>query len=1094
MELIYTGTYKGIVIQNDDPAQKGRVKVWVPHVNATMYGDWNELLSKVVGESVEQAGFAFLGENTSPDVMPLLLRLKESLPWAEQVQPLVGSGVPGFYIADNREASVSYGNEQTSRVFETCGEKDPNDTEVSTAEEEIQMQSTILQDKSKGNSEQTKQTFVPKYTNTAQGETDSFRTQADPYAVGAISTGSGDLGGKSYGTYQFPSNTKVSNSLTGFVNSPSNPFSATLKAAGKIGSAAFDATWKSLATTANRAFGLAQEEFARNVMWAPIISNFETRSGIKLDQHAPILTDLIVGTANQYGNITNNIADYVKTSGGKNLTTNEVGKAVQDYKYKNVDNNFKRSSESVRNGVRKRIEREREPFEEDQNDKISSQSLANVPENNGDAVPPPETTPATPQGMSMPACFVGANQAHVFAQTPVADAYAKVGGEKTENSFANPYSAGYKPADYHNAPRGFISILGVGAHVTVVFEGGNPMCPMITGVLYGGDDYKHLYQASEESPGTDYPGAFENKEKEDEDQPDDNVYRGKTVLNERGGSIEVISTANREEMRLTHFSGSMMRFTNVVTARLATGNDQLLVMGDTFTTTGGNESRHTGQSYDHVVLGDSIRKVGPYRQWKEASDQFKGAVEPIQDIKKLFDLKRVDQQGKFCPCPVCSQKQAFIQVTTISADKLVEGETLQVGPGNLWGPSAKVIEPGEYTVDTIQGEKGPDADSETPEAMGLMGGLPCWNCGGTGLSPSTQDGEWEPEDKKKELKDKIVDLTEQLAAIEDKFGTANTREGGNDFEYIAKQSTMIVGTTFNDFDSIRVDPVGKFAPAGWKVADKGVYPVFAPVPLVESIHVQDLPGGDREEVICNRKSVLVGAGGVRLRTVGNLNVTSQAAYIASAYLNVTSMYGVAIDAGKRFDVEAEVISLRPRERETKNGKVKEVTVEGSLSVAENALIRGGLHVEGELTTQHIIAPRELRLTEVERVITKANMLPGFIIGTISMGEGESAITMMVTSVSCVGCIEIDPHVHWYDSIASTLVSSNDAVRHMALNGNIVGITLANSVASAVTYPEETWAQDEGGTHPVVFGTHDPEMEGKGPGTAFTGSESKDRKT
>jgi len=34
---LYQGNYLGIVVQNNDPLKRGRVKVFVPHVSPTVY-------------------------------------------------------------------------------------------------------------------------------------------------------------------------------------------------------------------------------------------------------------------------------------------------------------------------------------------------------------------------------------------------------------------------------------------------------------------------------------------------------------------------------------------------------------------------------------------------------------------------------------------------------------------------------------------------------------------------------------------------------------------------------------------------------------------------------------------------------------------------------------------------------------------------------------------------------------------------------------------------------------------------------------------------------------------------------------------------
>lgn len=206
------------------------------------------------------------------------------------------------------------------------------------------------------------QFFVPRYKSTANNESSVFRTQKDPYAVGAISSGKGDLGGKSYGVYQFPSNRSVSTTLYDFINWSRNPFSAQLKKY-VVASTNFDNVWKELAITNNKEFGLIQEKFAAEVAWAPLLQKFAKISTVNLDTRSDKLLDIVVGTVNQYNTISQRIARYIAENGGNNLSDNQIGLLIQNYKLANVANHFKSSSPSVRRGITSRILRERRAFE-----------------------------------------------------------------------------------------------------------------------------------------------------------------------------------------------------------------------------------------------------------------------------------------------------------------------------------------------------------------------------------------------------------------------------------------------------------------------------------------------------------------------------------------------------------------------------------------------------------------------------------------------------------------------------------------------------------------------------------------------------------
>ena len=91
--------YLGIVVQNNDPEYRGRVKVWVPYANATVYNKWNALK--------EDKSFKFPGTNIESDLSSIIEELKDDLPWAEQVSPLVGAVASGVYNSNSDTATVS---------------------------------------------------------------------------------------------------------------------------------------------------------------------------------------------------------------------------------------------------------------------------------------------------------------------------------------------------------------------------------------------------------------------------------------------------------------------------------------------------------------------------------------------------------------------------------------------------------------------------------------------------------------------------------------------------------------------------------------------------------------------------------------------------------------------------------------------------------------------------------------------------------------------------------------------------------------------------------------------------------------------------
>lgn len=112
----YHGFYRGIVVQNNDPERRGRVKVYVPALAPQIYEQW-------YNENEENKSFRFpAGSNIYQDNASLKLiidKVKSILPWAEQAASLVGSGSSGVYSKKDDVATIS--DSATSRIPGTGG-------------------------------------------------------------------------------------------------------------------------------------------------------------------------------------------------------------------------------------------------------------------------------------------------------------------------------------------------------------------------------------------------------------------------------------------------------------------------------------------------------------------------------------------------------------------------------------------------------------------------------------------------------------------------------------------------------------------------------------------------------------------------------------------------------------------------------------------------------------------------------------------------------------------------------------------------------------------------------------------------------------
>jgi hypothetical protein len=116
----YDGYYKGIVIQSDDPEQIGRVKVFVPQVSMALLEGWTK-------DRTKNRMFTGLGQNLESSLTPeLLQRLKEALPWAQIKHPIFGMGTSITYHADIDYAEKS--NDSDSSVQQKTVNKNTPET------------------------------------------------------------------------------------------------------------------------------------------------------------------------------------------------------------------------------------------------------------------------------------------------------------------------------------------------------------------------------------------------------------------------------------------------------------------------------------------------------------------------------------------------------------------------------------------------------------------------------------------------------------------------------------------------------------------------------------------------------------------------------------------------------------------------------------------------------------------------------------------------------------------------------------------------------------------------------------------------------
>jgi hypothetical protein len=125
----------------------------------------------------------------------------------------------------------------------------------------------------------------------------SERYESGGRGPGTVSSGRGDPGGVSYGTYQLASKTGT---MTAFLAGEGAPWSAQLGEAAP-GTDAFTKVWKAIAAKEPDTFGDAQHAFIQRTHYGPAVSQVLKNAKLDLDQRCDALRDACWSVAVQHG-------------------------------------------------------------------------------------------------------------------------------------------------------------------------------------------------------------------------------------------------------------------------------------------------------------------------------------------------------------------------------------------------------------------------------------------------------------------------------------------------------------------------------------------------------------------------------------------------------------------------------------------------------------------------------------------------------------------------------------------------------------------------------------------------------------------------
>lgn len=553
------------------------------------------------------------------------------------------------------------------------------------------------------------------------------------------------------------------------------------------------------------------------------------------------------------------------------------------------------------------------------------------------------------------------------------------------------------------------------------------------------------------------PGKYNN-----DARPNEEIFKDKVVWNQNAGVVEFVNTKDLESVTMSHKNGSYNKIDKFGSESLTTIDKREHIIGESSLEINGSESQYVHENSEKVILGDEIKTIGDADNWLEPMQQIKQAQKELHDKKRLFEVKRTNRKNSIDQAPGQSKAGTPAKCPTHSnnTSKVIKNtKATQVSSKQVNSRTVISVEDGSETFENVSGG----------------GGNFCMTCWGKLLSPSSQDGRWTTEAEKQNIVQKREEIQKRIYEYEKKLGQNKCPNGGSKIETIAKNFIQNIGLVFNDFESFRRDPAGKLVPCGVKIDPMGttIYTQYRESALVENVDVEKFPGGSYELNICDGWKATVGSNGIEFKTTGPLNLFGPTVNIAGEHVAVGSRGDLTIE-GQRVDLTAEVLTLRPKKlkRTLETGgetqEEQQLLIDGNLNVNLNAVIRGGAHVEGELSVQHITAPCEYHITEtdftygiktepkvlpnpdpnlcyygingttieqspgcdseVQKAPTYGTLLEGAYIGkAVGYDSMGGALCLDVYSLKAENAVVVDPHVHYFKNIACKLFDGDSDV-------------------------------------------------------------------
>jgi len=502
-----------------------------------------------------------------------------------------------------------------------------------------------------------------------------------------------------------------------------------------------------------------------------------------------------------------------------------------------------------------------------------------------------------------------------------------------------------------------------------------------------------------------------------------NEYRNKSILNQRGASIDINNSTDREEIKISQYSGSNFTVNNLVNSELATNNKQTTIVNDSFESTGKTKSSWAGKDQIERVAENTYSLKGFKDQAQlDNAELWKTTYSDIAKNNSKFQIQRGGSSG---PNGTGTDKSGSRGDNSTLEQDIAVPDYVFENYGPIPIRDSKVDEVVNYTpVTPLKGDtpvtKQPDPDEDVPQGNVVYEE-------GYEKNAATEDGDWDPTSEHEELPDKIKELQDTLNEIEGKMGNA-----GDVIDFTKRNKTQTIGAVFNDYPSVRVDPKGRSQPQEVVVGKNLSFVNIGAAPHVEEVdNNMNFPCGNYTLTVGNKYNLLVGSGGLQLKSTGVVEIAGTVGRFVGERIDISGKSGVTISSNANVEIAGVGNEGHPGVQIRSN---QSVFIEPGLGVKNNIIAAGGIYSEGELFVHHVTAPIEIQETEDTILCGRfnTNLARRLLIAEANIGGAYYPVYALPFDDLIVNY----PHSHHFNNIPLRLMTSNTDLRDIATGEGI----------------------------------------------------------